>query len=82
MPAITVYDGVAKSSRFNSRLLFASIKRLAAKSEVLLHMSAKWGHILAAFTIIIFMIYRFYLRDQATNSKSMNPDISQNCFLF
>ena len=25
-------DGVAKSSRFNSRLLFASIKRLAAKS--------------------------------------------------
>ena len=36
-------DGVVKSSRFNSRLLFASIKRLAAKSEVLLHMSAQRG---------------------------------------
>ena len=34
---------MVKSSRFNSRLLFASIKRLAAKSGVLLHMSAKWG---------------------------------------
>ena len=48
MPTITQYidlkeDGVVKSSRFNSRLLFASIKRLAAKSGVLLHMSAKWG---------------------------------------
>ena len=73
----TKEDGVVKSSRFNSRLLFASIKRLAAKSEVLLHMSAKWGHIFSVFIIIIFMKYRFYLRDPATNSESMNTDSLQ-----